>query len=53
MWIRLYIDDVLVVWECGIEDIKMSVNKVNNMNQNIKFKEEIGGNEINYFDFFI
>ena len=49
IWIR-YVDDVLIIWEGSVEELTRFIEEANNIDQNIQFKEEVGGKEINYLD---
>lgn len=48
-WLR-YVDDILIIWEGTDEEWKQFVEEINNMEETIKFKMEIGNQEINFLD---
>lgn len=45
MWMN-----VLIIWDASLE-VKIFVNEVDSIDQNIKFKEEIGEKDENYLHF--
>lgn len=51
-WVR-YVDDILIIWEGGMEYIEDFVKEVNSVNPMVQFKEEIGGKELCYLDLHI
>lgn len=48
-WIR-YVDDVLIIWEGDMAEIKEFIEELNKIEEGIQFKEEIGIEEISYLD---
>lgn len=48
-WVR-YVDDILIIWEGSIEEIKKLIEELNNIETGLQFKEEIGVDKISYLD---
>ena len=45
-----YVDDILLIWEDDDEELKVFFEEVNKLEENIKFKMEVGNKEINFLD---
>ena len=48
-WFR-YIDDIFMIWDHGIDDLKTFIQYLNSCNENIKFSSEISDHKLNFLD---
>lgn len=48
-----FIDDILVVWDEGPDELKKFIEHLNSWHLNIKFSEEISSSEVSVFDILI
>lgn len=49
LWLR-FIDDILLVWDHGMDALREFITNLNNRHPNIKFSEEISYSEVSFLD---